>query len=442
MSRPAAMRPGHGRARVLSCAARMTPEIRSRLVGAALAGALAGCGADVAALAEPPPEPTIWAEDAAQADELAMAGEIEFADGLVVARRRVTPARPGPGAALEVSAQVTGLAPGTALWLGLRAPRAAGRQEVAGQSRRIVAPVADPRDRWAEAKVADGVMTATIELPGEWHAEHAVLVLEARRGASTVRATGGSRLDGGAGVLAVVPVATRPTRVTATRVPAGALTIDGRIEEAAWARRPALLLAESLDGEPDPGATAVDLQALGEAALEPGRGTTLRLAWDEEFLYLAASLPDADLWTEYTAQDEPLYKQEAFEFFVAASGEGSRYLEYQVSARGVTFDARFPRYRAGDEAWDSSWRTAVRVWGTLDGDVDRDRGWSVEAAIPWAELCEHTELRCPPAPGMRLRVNAFRLERPDRKRSHALALSPTRAPDFHAWANAAELELQ
>jgi hypothetical protein len=43
---------------------------------------------------------------------------------------------------------------------------------------------------------------------------------------------------------------------------------------------------------------------------------------------------------------------------------------------------------------------------------------------------------------MRLRVNAFRLERPDRKRSDALALSPTRAPDFHAWANAAELELQ
>jgi hypothetical protein len=63
----------------------------------------------------------------------------------------------------------------------------------------------------------------------------------------------------------------------------------------------------------------------------------------------------------YVAQDDPLYKQEAFELFVAGSGEGTRYLEYQVSARGVTFDARFARYRKGDEAWDSSWRTAVAM---------------------------------------------------------------------------------
>jgi hypothetical protein len=300
----------------------------------------------------------------------------------------------------------------------------------------------DPRDRWAEASVDGEVMQVTLELPHEWHAEHAVLVIEPRRGTVPVPARTGPRIDRGPGVFAVVPVATRPRRVIATQVAAGALTIDGRIEEAAWAERPALLLATSLEGEPDPEATAVVADALGEDALQTGRGTTLRLAWDAEFLYVAASLPDPDLWTEYAAQDDPLYKQEAFEWFVAGSGDGSRYLEYQVSARGVTFDARFPRYRAGDEAWDSSWRTAVAVWGTLYEAGDRDRGWSVEVAIPWAELCEHTELRCPPAPGMRLRVNAFRLERPDRKRSAALALSPTRAPDFHAWANAAELELQ
>lgn len=405
-------------------------------------GALAGCGVDVAALAEPPPEPTIWAEGADPAGGLGFSGALEFTDGVRIAARTALPARPGPGEPLQVSAQVTGLAPGTELWVGLRAPRAAGRQEVAGQSRRLIEAGEDPRDRWVLASVADGVMQATLELPREWQAEHAVLVSEPRRGGRPVPARSGSRIDRGPGVFAVLPVATRPRQVIATRVAAGALTIDGRIEEAAWAERPGLLLADSLDGEPDREAREVALDALGEDALRPGRGTMLRLAWDEEFLYVAASLPDADLWTDYTAQDEPLYKQEVFEWFVAASGEGSRYLEYEVSARGVTFDARFPRYRAGDEAWDSSWRTAVMVVGTLDVGGDRDRGWSVEAAIPWTELCEQTELRCPPAPGMRLRVNAFRLERPDRKRSDALALSPTRAPDFHAWANAAELELQ
>ena len=121
--------------------------------------------------------------------------------------------------------------------------------------------------------------------------------------------------------------------------------------------------------------------------------------------------------------------------------EGRRYLEYQVSARGVTFDARFPRYRAGDEAWDSRWQTVVRAEGTVDAPRDRDRGFVVEVAIPWDELCAETEVVCPPRAGMQLRVNAFRLERAGRKRPIGLSLSPTRAPDFHAWDNAAVLRL-
>ena len=328
---------------------------------------------------------------------------------------------------------------GKALWVGLRAPRAAGRQEVAGQSRRSIAAPIDPRDRWVQAEIGEDSASATIDLPREWHAMHAVLLVELREGSKVVPVRVGPRVDRGPGVLGVVPVAPGPTRIVAPRVQG--VTIDGRVEEAAWAR-PALALVTSLDGEPDPTATAIELAALGEDALAAGRGTTVRVAWDTEFLYVAASLPDADMWTDYAAQDEPLYKQEAFEFFVAAGADGTRYLEYEVSARGVTFDARFPRYRAGDEAWDSAWGTAVRARGTVNAAGDRDLGWSTELAIPWQELCRETAVACPPAPGMRLRVNAFRLERPDRKRTDALALSPTRAPDFHAWANAAELELQ
>ena len=423
---------------MLSCAG-LSSRVRIAVV-CALAGPGVGCGDAVATLAEPPPEPTVWADAGDPADGARVVGDIGFADGAVIGARVVSPARARPGAAVRVQAPVRGLADKAALWVGLRPPRAAGRQEVAGQSRRARVASDDPRDRWVEATVADGTMTATLELPAGWHPRHAVLVVDARVGDASVAARGGPRLDRGAGVLAVLPVATEPTRLVAAR--ATGLTIDGRVEEPAWAERAATVLVESLDGEPDPTATAVDATALGDAALQPGRGTTLRVAWDPEFLYVAASLPDVDLWTEYTAQDEPLYRQEAFEWFVAASGEGTRYLEYQVSARGVTFDARFPRHRAGDEAWDSSFVSAAAVRGTIDAAGDRDLGWSVEMAIPWAELCAEAGLACPPAPGMRLRVNAFRLERPDRKRTLALALSPTRAPDFHAWANAAELELQ
>lgn len=415
---------------MLSCAPVLARSYNVRRVGALVVG-LCGCGDDVAALAESAPEPTIWAEGEAHA------GELLFVEGVRVGARTVTPARVEPGTAVTVRSSLTGLPDGVEAWVGLRAPRAVGRQEVAGQSRQLAAAPVDGRDRWVRASVDAEGMTATLTVPEVWHAEQAVLVLELRRGAARLLARGGPRLDRGAGVLAVLPITTRPTRVRVARI--AGIVVDGVIDEAGWGEREAVLLGQSLDGEPDPTASAVDLRALGDDALAPGRGTTLRLGWDEAALYVAASLPDEDLWSDYVAQDDPLYKQEAFEFFVSG---GERYLELQVSARGVTFDARFPRYRAGDEAWDSSFRAAVAVAGTVGAAVDRDRGWSTELAIPWDEICAETGLRCPPAAGMRLRVNAFRLERPDRRRTDALALSPTRTPDFHAWGNAAELELQ
>lgn len=388
---------------------------------------IAGCG-DVAALAEPPPEPTVWA---ASGDGYVIAGEVEFVGGVKVGPRTfvdVPVAR-----SVQVQFPVSGLRVGDVLSVGVRAPRAAGRQVVAGQSRRVTGSVTDLRDRWAQATIDGDVARASVPLADGWHPLHAVVVLELVRDGAAVPAIAGPRMDRGGGVLGVVPVVTRPTQVKAT---AGAPVIDGEVGDAVWGA--GTLLGASLDGEPDPDATAID--EAGDP-LAAGRGTRVWFAWDAEFLYCAASLPDHDLWSDYVAQDDPLYKQEAFELFVAGTGEGTRYLEFQVSARGVTFDARFPVHRKGDEAWDSSWRTAVAVKGTLEPG-DRDRGWTTEVAVPWAELCEHTAIACPPRPGMRVRVNAFRLERPDRRRTGALALSPTRVPDFHAWANAAELELE
>jgi len=72
---------------------------------------------------------------------------------------------------------------------------------------------------------------------------------------------------------------------------------------------------------------------------------------------------------------------------------------------------------------------------------DRDEGWTTEFAVPWSDICEHTEVECPVAAGMSLRVNAFRLERPRKGPTVGLALSPTRVPDFHAPENSAVLEL-
>jgi hypothetical protein len=300
---------------------------------------LAGCG-DVAGLAEPPPERTAWAD--VQAEGYGVAGDIVFADGLRVGAR-VFAAAP-LGRTMQVQFPVTGLAAGTELAVGVRAPRAAARQVIAGQSRRVVGSAEDPRDRWAAAVVDGAVATATVELADGWHPQHAVVVLAVTRGGEIVPAISGPRMDRGAGVLGVLPATTRPTQVTAT---AGTPVIDGALGDEVWRGQAGALLGLSLDGEPDPEARAIDAAA---DPLAPGRGTRVRFAWDAEFLYCAASLPDADMWTDYVDQDDPLYKQEAFELFVAGSGEGTRYLEFQVSARGVTFDAQFATHRKGDEA--------------------------------------------------------------------------------------------
>jgi hypothetical protein len=382
--------------------------------------------------AEPPVEPALVAEGFAEAPgELRVDGEVRFHGGATLGTRTFAPAPARAGGTIRVRVPVAGAS--GSLTIGVQAPRAAGRQEARGQQS-VPREQIDLRDAWVEVAAAEQV---EVELPvaSPWHASHAVIVAEL---AGDVAVAGPRRADGRA-ILGAVPVTPEPTRAAARR--AAAISVDGRLDEAVWQEQAGASLTDSLDGEPDP--THVARAPAGSlGALEPRYGTRVAFAWDEQFLYAAADLPDVDLWSDFSAQDEPLYKQEAFELFVAATGEGRDYLEYQVSPRGVTFDAHFPRHRAGDEGWDSGWRTAVQAEGTVNDARDRDRGFTVEVAIPWAELCEKTALTCPPRAGMELRVNAFRLEREGRKRPIGLSLSPTRVPDFHAWDNAAVLVLQ
>ena len=79
----------------MSCARVLARKYIRWLVGA-LVGIGGGCGDDVAALAESPAEPTIWASGEA------FAGDIVFAQGVRVGARVVSPAQVEPGSAVTV----------------------------------------------------------------------------------------------------------------------------------------------------------------------------------------------------------------------------------------------------------------------------------------------------------------------------------------------------
>jgi hypothetical protein len=171
--------------------------------------------------------------------------------------------------------------------------------------------------------------------------------------------------------------------------------IDGVLNDPAW--RAAA-----------PSARFVDIE--GPRRPAPPLETRVRLAWDDSCLYIGAQLEEPDLWATLTARDAVIFQDHDFEVFLDPDGDTHDYVEIEVNARGAVWDLRLDRpYRDGGQArtaWDAAGlRAAVRLDGTLNDPSDRDRGWSVELAIPWGALSVAT-----PRSGERWRVNFSRVE--------------------------------
>ncbi|MFN0250376.1 MAG: sugar-binding protein [Kofleriaceae bacterium] len=175
------------------------------------------------------------------------------------------------------------------------------------------------------------------------------------------------------------------------------ITVDGVASEPGWAaaaQSPDFVTAE---GSPDP---------LGK--------TVARMTWDAQYLYIHANITDTDILSQYTNQDDPLWKADALEIFIDADGNRRGYVELQVNPNNATFDSWFATTRAqpGDESWDSGMITAVRANGS-GATGDTDQSWEVEIAIPWAAVKgrdEAMQTTIPPNVGDRWRVNIVRAD--------------------------------
>jgi len=169
----------------------------------------------------------------------------------------------------------------------------------------------------------------------------------------------------------------------------------------------------------------------------PDQPTTVRMLYDDSYLYFAFHAVDNDIWSTFRQRDEMLSEQEVVEMFIDPFGLGKVYFEFNISPHNVIFDAVIlnrmippdgPRDITGLTQWDcEGLKTAVTVVGELDTRRAVSQYWDAEAAVPFRELVPPN---CPPNPADEWRLNLFRIDRGADKDEYQ-AWSPTGRVDYH-----------
>lgn len=179
------------------------------------------------------------------------------------------------------------------------------------------------------------------------------------------------------------------------------IVIDGICDEETWA------LAK-------PVSPLRDLDALRPAFAQ----ATIKMAYDDEYLYISAVLPERDIQATMTERDSIIYKDNNFEVFIDPTCTGSNYLELEINALNTVWDLFLTdSYRDNGIAihdWDiKRLKTAISLQGTLNDASDEDRSWTVEIAWPWESITAHATLpregRVPKA-GELMRFNFSRVD--------------------------------
>jgi hypothetical protein len=205
------------------------------------------------------------------------------------------------------------------------------------------------------------------------------------------------------------------------------IKLDGKLDEAAWKTAPTTgAFVETMTG----GAAPIKTEA--------------KLLWDDQNLYVAFENADTDVWSSLSKRDDHLWGEEAVEVMIDANGDGKSYVELQVGPNGNIFDTYLPARRQWEDSmtpkrerysWNSKSKAGVSVDGTLNKHGDKDKGWTVELAIPLADAngLDTPGVRLPPQFGDAWRLNMYRMDKPDPKGKDQLAAgwSAPMEGDFH-----------
>jgi Carbohydrate-binding family 9 len=199
------------------------------------------------------------------------------------------------------------------------------------------------------------------------------------------------------------------------------IVVDGKLDEGCWKRAPR---------SPE----FVDL-IHGTPAIH---STQAAVMWDDEYLYVGYWIEEPMIQATFTKRDSRIYLDNDVELFIAGA---DAYYEFEINSYGTIYEGLFvwqdnfdlkgyskvpeldqkrlgvtfqpfngvglsthPRgKRWAYLKWDfPDLKSAVWIDGTLNNAKDRDRGWTVELAVPWKgmKLLAMADNRpLPPKPG-------------------------------------------
>ncbi|WP_165065464.1 carbohydrate-binding family 9-like protein [Paludisphaera rhizosphaerae] len=116
-------------------------------------------------------------------------------------------------------------------------------------------------------------------------------------------------------------------------------------------------------------------------------GTKAMLAWDDEFLYYAGEMSDAELRASGRNRNDHLWEGDVFEMFFKPRDDQPAYYEFQANPLASVFEVAFPKRGPLGHAFNQEPvlgnEAVVALQGTLDRPGDIDEGWTVEGRIPW-----------------------------------------------------------
>ncbi len=143
--------------------------------------------------------------------------------------------------------------------------------------------------------------------------------------------------------------------------------------------------------------------------------THVQIAWDMDFLYLAAVLQESDLFSHLTHSDQIIWYDNDFEVFIDPDGDTHHYFELEMNTAGVTnevyFSASYGDFEVSDrKAFFEGLKIGRQLRGTLNDRRDTDIGWTLELAFPWKSFTRYSTDGKAPRPGSYWRMNFARVD--------------------------------